>query len=100
VTRSDALGWLAARRPMPPDALRPHLEAVLADSEAPLPEQLARTAIARLESVARGPDRGREVAMALLAADALVTYAFEAQAEQDVDGLARLAERVAGGWNG
>jgi hypothetical protein len=98
VTRDQVLRWLAARRPEPPPLLRPHLEAALADSAEPLPEQLARSALARLEQVAGGPARGRDVAMALLAADALVTYAFEAQAEQDVNGLAGLAERVAKGW--
>ncbi|MGH7676061.1 MAG: hypothetical protein ACREMV_12390, partial [Gemmatimonadales bacterium] len=73
MTRDEVVRWLAGRRPEPPAALRPHLEAALSDSDEPLPDQLARAALAALEHVARGPDRGREVAMALLAADALVT---------------------------
>jgi len=44
--------------------------------------------------VAAAPDGGRELALDLLAADALVTYAFEAQAETDVDGLIALADRL------
>src|SRR5207253_1741066 len=43
------------------------------------------------------PEGGRDLALDLLAADAFVTYAFEAQAEQDVRGLAALADRVAAG---
>ena len=48
-----------------------------------------------LGRVACRPDGGRELALELLAADAFITYAFEAQAEVDATGLAALAERIA-----
>jgi hypothetical protein len=44
--------------------------------------------------VALRPKGGRELALDLLAADAFITYAFEAQAEADVGGVARLAAGV------
>jgi hypothetical protein len=49
-----------------------------------------------LGRVAARPGGGRELAVELLAADAFITYAFEAQAERDAAGLAALAERIAG----
>ncbi len=79
MTRGEVLAWLESRRPAPPEAL--HLSAV------------GRELLAR---VAASPRGGRELALDLLAADAFVTYAFEAQAEADVGGLAALVERVAG----
>jgi hypothetical protein len=63
--------------------------------EFPDPQTLAAAALALLERVTSQPEGGRELARDLLAADALVTYAFEAQAEQDVNGLVRLADFVA-----
>ena len=59
--------------------------------------ELGRRLLAR---VTRAPAGGRELALDLLAADAFVTYGFEAQAEAEVDGLTALAERVAGGREG
>ena len=95
MTRREVLAWLEARRPIPPDALRACLEAAVTDAElpplVPLPDQLAV-----LGRVAGRPEGGRELALELLAADAFITYAFEAQAEADATGLAGLAERIAG----
>src|SRR5881628_967480 len=96
MTRRELLAWLDTRRPAPPAALRAHLEAQLSDSEERLPDHLAELGRAMLARVTGRPDGGRELALDLLAADAFVTYAFEAQAEADVAGLATLAERVAG----
>jgi hypothetical protein len=93
--RRDLLAWLEARRPAPPDALRACLAAGLTDADLPLPEHLADLGRQSLERVAGRPEGGRELALALLAADGFITYAFEAQAEADVSGLAGLAERVA-----
>jgi hypothetical protein len=95
--RSELLVWLDARRPTPPAGLRAQLQAAVADAPEPLPEHLARLGRETLARVARHPDGGRELALDLLAADAFVTYAFEAQAEADVTGLASLAARVAAG---
>ncbi len=99
MTRHSVVAWLDARRPAPPAALRAHLHATLTDSGAalPLPEHLAELGRRLLSRVVEQPRGGRELALDLLAADALVTYAFEAQAEADIAGLTRLAERVAGG---
>jgi len=96
VTRRDVLAWLDARRPAPPAALRASLEAALTDSAEPLPEHLAELGRRVLVRVGGRPGGGRELALDLLAADAFVTYAFEAQAEADVARLVALAERVAG----
>ena len=96
MTRREVLAWLDARRPVPPAALRACLAAPVTDSTEPLPEHLAELGRRVLVRVVGRPGGGRELALDLLAADAFVTYAFEAQAEADVAGLVALAERVAG----
>ena len=95
MTRTELLAWLDGRRPAPPPALWAHLEAAVTDAPEPVPEHLARLGRELLGRVTRHPAGGRELALDLLAADAFVTYAFEAQAEADTSGLARLAEHVA-----
>jgi hypothetical protein len=76
--------------------LRAHLDAGLGDAPAnlPLADQLAWLGQRFLARVTAQSAGGRELALDLLAADALVTYAFEAQAEADVSGIAALAARV------
>ena len=83
-----AEGWLASRVG---DAPTPLLETMVAalrtttgDS---VPDHLTEAALALFERVAGGSG-GREDALPLLAADALLTHAFEAQAELDPQGLA------------
>jgi hypothetical protein len=81
VTRTEVLAWLDARRPAPPANLRERLHAAVSDSALPLPahlEQISRELLARVVSQ---PTGGRELALDLLAADAFITYAFEAQAD-------------------
>jgi hypothetical protein len=100
MTAAEVQAWLAARRPAPPPALAARVAAAVAaggDLPGGLPEHLAALGDRLLEQVAARPEGGRELALDLLAADALVTYAFEAQAETDVAGLAALAARVARG---
>ncbi len=97
MNRPAVLAWLETRRPAPPPALRSRLEAAVTDAEGDLPEHLALLGRRLLSRVAERPRGGRELAVDLLAADAFVTYAFEAQAEADVAGLTGLAARVAGG---
>lgn len=97
MTRAELLAWLEARRPAPPEALAASLAASITDAALTLPEHLADLGRRTLTRVASRPDGGRELALELLAADAFITYAFEAQAEADVAGLAHLAERVARG---
>jgi hypothetical protein len=94
VTRDDVLTWLGTRRPAPPAALRAQIERAVTDAELPLPAHLADVGQALLDRVASHPDGGRKLALDLLAADAFITYAFEAQAEEDVGAVARLAEGV------
>ena len=94
MTRSEVLSWLGTRRPAPPAELRAQIEGAVTDSAAPLPDHLADLGRALLGKVASRPQGGRELALDLLAADAFITYAFEAQAEKDVGAVARLAEGV------
>jgi hypothetical protein len=82
MTRDQVLAWLDARRPAPPTTLRKRLHSAVDDAPLELAahlEQISRTLLAR---VASKPDGGRELALDLLAADAFITYAFEAQAEE------------------
>ena len=95
MTRAAVLEWLARRRPAPPDTLRAHLGAAVTErAGAALPDHLALDGAVLLARVMESPGSGRERALDLLAADAFVTYAFEAQAEGDVGGLAALAARI------
>lgn len=94
MTRTAVLTWLGTRRPAPPAALQAQIERAVTDSAAPLPDHLADLGRALLGRVASRPQGGRELALDLLAADAFITYAFEAQAEADVGAVARLAEGV------
>ena len=89
--------WLDGRRPLPPENLAAHVRRALgASSERPAEEIVARcldAAESLLISLRDAPDAGREVALDLLAADALITYAFEAAAEDPLtlDEVARGA---------
>jgi len=94
VKRDAVLAWLAARRPLPPGALREHLVRRVHDLDAPLPLHLATLGRELLAGVNAAPERGRALALDLLAADAFVTYAFEAQAEADPTALDALAQRM------
>ena len=94
MTRFEVLTWLRNRRPAPPAALRAQIERAVTDAALPLPAHLAAVGRALVGRVASRPKGGRELALDLLAADAFITYAFEAQAEADVGGVARLAGGV------
>jgi hypothetical protein len=103
MTRAEVVAWLAARRPAPPPVLSAHLAAAagrVADTDLALPDHLALLGERVLAGVVERSQGGRELALDLLAADAFVTYAFEAQAETDAAGLAGLATRVATGGGG
>jgi hypothetical protein len=97
VTRAELVAWFESRWPMPPPTLRVHLARQAEDAAAELPEHLAAQGCALLQRVLGRPDGARELALDLLVADALVTYAFEAQAEVDTRGLETLAQHIAGG---
>lgn len=97
MTRTDVMDWLASRRPTAPLALVEPMTRRLEPSATTLPDHLAAAGKALLDGVLSHPEGGRDLALDLLAADALVTYAFEAQAETDARGLVALAERIAEG---
>lgn len=77
--------WLARRTPEPPPALRARLASALgpaADRDrTDATDVLLATANTLVRGLLGGDATSRESALDLLAADALVTYAFEAAAE-------------------
>ena len=106
MTRPDVLAWLQSRRPAPPPALATKLAECL-DAEPAgafagrsLAEAVGELGVATLRAVVSRQSLAYDTAMDLLAADAFVTYAFEAAAEEggDLPGLARrLLEAVGRG---
>jgi hypothetical protein len=91
-------GWLDARRPIPPAALRARIDAALgADLHADV-DEIAETLLAAGERLVRSlldeEATSRGSAIDLLAADALVTYAFEAASERPGDLSRRAAEAM------
>ena len=94
--------WLEARTPAAPAALAARVRQALGDRWT---EDASRTHAAceaaaeeLLASLLAARETGRETALDLLAADALVTYAFEFAAESasDLDaGAAAVMERIA-----
>ena len=89
-------GWLARRTPAPPAALRNRLRELLGeDADAHEGEAAVACLAAGQRVLARLLVEGcsaRRAALDLLAADALVTYAFESAADRP-DGLDALSER-------
>lgn len=94
--------WLDARRPAPPPALRARIDSALGsqlNEDAPDPAESFLAAAERLVRVLLDENStSRGSALDLLAADALVTYAFEAQSERPTelrrragDALTRIA---------
>ena len=81
MTRAAVLAWLDARRPAPPANLRARLHSAVSDSTLALPAHLQQISRELLARVISQPTGGRELALDLLAADAFITYAFEAQAD-------------------
>ena len=95
----DPSEWLEARRPAPPVKLAAHLEAAVTEfTSSPnmsLSETLAVAGIAFLDRLtgANAPTSRREMAKELLSADALLTYALEAAAE-DCESFAASADAI------
>jgi hypothetical protein len=90
---SPAEAWLRERVPGAPPALLEAMVAALPTDSPSAAAGMAEGALALYRGVVRGSG-GREDALPLLAADALLTHAFQAQAEGDPAGLAALAERL------
>jgi hypothetical protein len=91
---SGAREWLEARLEEAPPALVATMAAALPPSAPTVVEALVAGALELYGRVARGSG-GREDALPLLAADALFTHAFEAQAEEDPSAIPALADRCA-----
>jgi hypothetical protein len=89
---SPAAAWLRANAPAAPPALMEAMLAALGDEQAAIPDTLAAAAM-RLYAELRAGSGCRDDALPLLAADALLTHALHAQAEDDPDRLAAFAQR-------
>jgi hypothetical protein len=91
--------WLALRQPAPPPALRARIDAALGSDLHADADDLSETLLAAGERLVRAllevDATSRDSALDLLAADALVTYAFEAASERPVDLAPRAAAAMA-----
>lgn len=91
------MAFVEAHAGSAPPALLERVSAVLASHPEwegqPVPEALLEAAQALLGSVLAPAEAGREVALDLLAADACVTWALEAAADQP-DGFTARAEKM------
>jgi len=96
--RESVRAWLAARTPPAPALLAERLEVFVRTAPAErldgtMTDALGALGLLALQaSLARG-ETGDEVALDLLAADAFVTYAFEAAVEEGAD-VGRLAAEL------
>lgn len=107
LTVASRAAWLAGRTPAPPDALAARIHDALAaaqDDDAAVDAArpaawlaAAEAVLARVLADGATGTRSRDAALDLLAADALVTYAFEAAADAPArlpavarDAIARL----------
>lgn len=81
--------WLASRTPAPPPALRQRVNVALGDAlsrdAGDAPECLLRAGEQLAAALLQGGSTSRDSALDLLAADALVTYAFEAASERPLE---------------
>lgn len=84
--------WLRDHACGAPTALLETMVAALPRSAASDAEALAEGAMSLYRLVVAGAG-DRDDALALLAADALLTHAFQAQAQSDPDGLEQLGAR-------
>lgn len=84
--------WLRSRPGEVPPTLLERMVDALPDDADSIPDGLVRGALGLYASVARGTGR-REDALPLLAADALLTHAFEAQAELAPGSIQELVAR-------
>lgn len=88
--------WLAHREPSPPRVLRDRVEALaraVPENPGDPASSLLAAAEEALTSLARRGSEERDVALDLLAVDALVTYAFERAAESPA-GIPDLSARA------
>lgn len=90
-----ARDWLARHVAAAPPSLAKRLMAAVEDSVEGGSGALAEAALERMRAAAALPDRDRETAYQLLAADALLTYACQAAAEEGPGALRALTDRYA-----
>ena len=93
---STAEVWLRGQLGGAPPALLETMIAALGEGGDAVPAELAAAALRLYARVARGQG-GREDALPLLAADALLTHAFQAQAEMRPRALDSLIARCQDG---
>ncbi len=95
MTRASVRTWLLSRQPQPPATLASQLESVvLAAPDSALAGESLSAVLGRLSLLVLGEALpGEASALFLLASDALVTYAFEAAAEEG-KGVTAVAERL------
>lgn len=90
--------WLAGREPEPPPALADRMRAVLGDDRGRAASEACDVLLAggrRLLMHLLGNEcETRDAALDLLAADALVTYAFEAASEEPSSFVARARDAM------
>ena len=89
---TDAERWIRERLVDTPAELLEAMCDAAAVHPLPVPEALARGALDLYERLARGAG-DRSDALPLLAADALLTHAFEALAEIDLPGIEAASRR-------
>lgn len=99
MSEANVAAWLRERVPAPPERLGASIEMALGPRlSAPRAEMTAQcidAAEALLRNLVARPTAGRDSALDLLTVDALVTYAFEAAADDPemLDARARDAAR-------
>ena len=90
--------WLVARAPRPPRALANRVNTVLGDALALDRAEACEACVSAAERLATGllmqGSTSRDSALDLLTADALVTYAFEAAADQPGDVVSRAHDAM------
>jgi hypothetical protein len=91
--------WVAAHAAQPPVALRARLDGILASDHAsgaavPVPTALMAAGQELLSTILASGSTQRDAALDLLTADALVTYAFEAAADDPATLDARAADAM------
>lgn len=90
--------WVSTREPAPPHALAERLDVLIAPHDldgADPADVLLDVALALLTDLLREGSTSRQTALDLLAADALVTYAFEAASDDPLRLDARAGAAMA-----
>lgn len=93
-SRVAAEAWLARRLEEVPPDLALAVRRLLGSEPGPGPDRMAAASLEGFERVAAGAE-DRDRALDLLAADALLTYAFEAAADPELGGSAVAARALA-----